>query len=769
MAPVAAPFTHGLDAVLSGRTIREWIASSATGDPASATCRDARSALRSDPAATAEAIVEELQGGATIDGLPRLLAWLLPDVRDALVPRLLDLLHDPATRATAVALLGNYADSRGFGRHDRLVADAVSRLPVDADLAAVLARLGSAFGPVAPRVLSPLPETREGLAPDWWSGLDAAASEVAAALLPREGAETRSVKVAIEWLTRNARSLGPALGSLRARIGSATHDDERNGILRVLARSGDAEAIADVVRRTASSSAAMRQGATAALAECPVRAPGVVAALEARMNDADEDVRWYAWNALARQAAVTDDALSAISVSLESDDDEVRDAARNAIRSAVESDGDGYYAEVARWAPPLLDSFTGPGDPAVRATVLRAMEPGSVAASRLAILRHHPDERVRAAANRLDPRPADVGPASATSWLEILASCEYERAPQERFEAILGDYIERGGRLTDLLDPLRLHLRATYDEGAILGLRGAAKIATRLGRRAAPLRDALSERLVTAPGDRVQNLLLRALAAAGRDVTDRIVPLLAAGGGEADDLDEVLRLLPSDALPGVMSALTHTEPRVRRGLAVALGWMDVAAETAGSLLVPLLDDHDRSVRFAAAASMLRRRFRVDLALEVVRRELDVWPPATDATAERDVTEILKALADAGATALPALDVVHRALRSPVAYAPHVAWICRVLRGFGPAAAPAVPELTAIVEHRSGLEALSVGTGFYSGPPPDVGYVAVAATEALGAIGPAAREAAPSLRRALVSQDRRLRTAAAAALERIEGR
>jgi hypothetical protein len=765
----------GLDAVVGGRTIREWIAGAATGDPASPAYLAARAALRREPEAVAGAIVECLRDTGDVRLLPRLLRWLLPDVRDVLVPMLLPWLDDDATRPSAVSVLLVYADSRGFGPHDARVADAVSRVPLDTDTVGILASLGAALGPVVDRVIRPLGTTSGDLDDAEWNRLAEAAPERAAPLLiPREGAEHRRLSSALEWwLPRSASLVTAVVPSLVARSRQTTDDEERQALLRTLACNGSPEAVAAVVAAARDPLPGTRSAAAAALGECPGGAEGVVATLRVLASDADEDVRTVAYRALARSAAWSDSSFVELAARMGSSDAAVRDAAVEAAQFVVEYD----WMPARRRYAPLTDRVLAHGDPAARAALLGALhaDPLTFRVRSVDQCLRDPDPRVRAAARSIDSRPAAAGADDLPAWLELLAFRPAAGPGDTEFEDRLADYEARGGTRAALLDALRARL-GTQRAAAVLDARSVAEVVERLGVRAAPLLPALAARLDATPHGWDAEPFLRAFASAGGDVTQRVLPHLTGESLDAGWAESCLSLLRAPHLPMAIDALRDARPGVRRAFAWALGRMaEVPPGMAERALVPLLDDPDASVRRAAAAALLRRVERWDLALATLRAELDTWPTlepdAPEVAADRDVGDMLDALAGAGPIASHAFDVLHRGLRSPVLRAQHLRLLCRALAEMGPSAAAAVPELAALVERRSvnGLDALGPGVGFYSGPLPDTGYVAVAAAEALGAIGGSARPAIPALRTAERSQEWRLRTAATAAIRAIEGR
>ncbi|QDU95917.1 HEAT repeat domain-containing protein [Lignipirellula cremea] len=235
--------------------------------------------------------------------------------------------------------------------------------------------------------------------------------------------------------------------------------------------------------------------------------------------------------------------------------------------------------------------------------------------------------------------------------------------------------------------------------------------------------------------------LLEQAAAAGADSSVQIAAVDALGGAEGDQLaaaaDALGVALKSDnveirwraarslgslgqgvsatAVPALTVSLTDDDAKVRAYSAYALGEMGEAARPAAPELVKQAIDGDPLVRRAVFGALRRIKPGLDVTIPLFTKVLAEADPAA-------VMPVLQTLADGGPEAVPAL---REALKNEKA----AYWATLVLADLGPVAAPAVPELVALLEDKEPV-------------------VRLQAILALGKIGPEAKAACPGLVKAL---------------------
>jgi HEAT repeat protein len=212
------------------------------------------------------------------------------------------------------------------------------------------------------------------------------------------------------------------------------------------------------------------------------------------------------------------------------------------------------------------------------------------------------------------------------------------------------------------------------------------------------------------------------LAALGRigPAAKEVMPILLRTLA-AEDSSPQLRKTAESALSQIGAsgtaalheAMTDKDVRIRRGAARALGvLLSIPPREAIGPLLKALDDADTGVRVEAALGIWRKEpTRIDVVLPVLIAGVDDVNLLTARTATAALVEL-------GPLALPAVPTLRNALKShDPALSDNAAL---ALERIGPLGAAAVPELTARAKF------------------------SVEAIRALGAMGPAAREAVPEL-------------------------
>jgi HEAT repeat protein len=250
----------------------------------------------------------------------------------------------------------------------------------------------------------------------------------------------------------------------------------------------------------------------------------------------------------------------------------------------------------------------------------------------------------------------------------------------------------------------------------------------RLGPEAKPALPALRKLLETADDFHIKELL-NAIGAIGPEAREA-VPALAArlGGGDSS-----------------------TQAYAAR----ALGRIGPEARAATTALQERLSDKDRGVRVWAAVALARITGEVKT---YVPKLVELWkddPPGEDLSAGLVRFAVAEAFELLGAEARPARDLLLDSLKDPQAGLGTQLRAARALGGMPDDAAVIVPKLTALLELK--------------GKPFERAERCKCVAEALGLLGPRARDAAPALRRLLEDDDNQIVDAAEQALEKIEAR
>jgi HEAT repeat protein len=191
----------------------------------------------------------------------------------------------------------------------------------------------------------------------------------------------------------------------------------------------------------------------------------------------------------------------------------------------------------------------------------------------------------------------------------------------------------------------------------------------------------------------------------------------------------------ADAVPELTTALADEAPLVRAQAVYALGQMGDAAKPATAEIVKVVMDEDPLVRRAALRALDRIKPDRSITIPLFAKLLEEAPPEV-------VVAVLHSMAEMGKDALPA---VSDALDNEKAQY----WACLVAAEIGPDAAPLVPKLTNLVQHKIEPE------------------TRMQAILALAEIGPAAKEAVPTIIEQFTADEHNaIRYAAAHALANI---
>lgn len=244
-------------------------------------------------------------------------------------------------------------------------------------------------------------------------------------------------------------------------------------------------------------------------------------------------------------------------------------------------------------------------------------------------------------------------------------------------------------------------------------------------------------RAADTPADNLQELLSSGQLAESLRAVDRLgqrgprakaaVPLLsrALGHETAAVRARAARSLgaigpqASAAVPALTKALGDQDPQVRAYAAFALGSIGQAAAPAVGKLLELTREAEGPVRLAAWRALRQVQPPVEQVLPAFLAAMKGGDTAA-------LTPALQILAAAGPAAVPHLQTLLKDKQA--AY-----WACVVLADLGSQAAPAVPDLTTVLQH---------------GDP----EVRLQALIALGEIGPAAKPAVPAVLRTLTPSE-----------------
>lgn len=232
------------------------------------------------------------------------------------------------------------------------------------------------------------------------------------------------------------------------------------------------------------------------------------------------------------------------------------------------------------------------------------------------------------------------------------------------------------------------------------------------------------------------------------------------------------------AIPALIELLRHDDASTRGAAGDALGWIGPKARSAVPALTAALKDPDEGTRWSAALALVRieksaGRAAVPLLVQALESK--------ESRARWMALACLWRMDWEGKEAVP-IAALSEALRDPDVGVRSMAAIC--LGNVGRRARDAGPTLRATLRDRdwyvrtwaawalaqvSGAEAVEAVPALIDGLENGHGTMRPEMASALGAIGPAARDALPALTRAARDGDDGLRTAAAAALKRIQPR
>lgn len=214
--------------------------------------------------------------------------------------------------------------------------------------------------------------------------------------------------------------------------------------------------------------------------------------------------------------------------------------------------------------------------------------------------------------------------------------------------------------------------------------------------------------LADAPADVAIPALTEALSSDDSELQRRAARALAQFGKDAHTASPLLAKL-----------LDSPIPKVRAYAAYALGKIGNGSNKALPKLIKLITDEDPNVRREALEAMIEMDADPDVTLPIMVSVLEKADPAM-------VLPVLSEMAEKGDKAIPRL-------RKALQYEKAAYWACLVAAEMGPDAAPAVPELTAVLDSKD----------------PEVRMHALIA---LGEIGPAAKPALSRVVTALQSDD-----------------
>jgi HEAT repeat protein len=249
-----------------------------------------------------------------------------------------------------------------------------------------------------------------------------------------------------------------------------------------------------------------------------------------------------------------------------------------------------------------------------------------------------------------------------------------------------------------------------------------------------------------------------------------------------------------EAVPALIQALQDENSVVRGNAANALGMIGVEAREAVQPLIAALGDSDFFVRKSGTAMialgkigpaareavpfLIQELKAPDSATRTSAAEalagigpaaVDAAPALADALKDQNARVRVRAsiaLAKIGPRATAAVPALIQALSDNLDWLSPREYAARALGEIGPEAGEAVPALTRVLtESDAAAEAKPASTrerwrGYHA-------QMRAAAAEALGKIGPEAKEAVPVLREALEDKDEGVRQAAAEALQRIQ--
>ncbi|MBA2114322.1 HEAT repeat domain-containing protein [Bremerella alba] len=214
--------------------------------------------------------------------------------------------------------------------------------------------------------------------------------------------------------------------------------------------------------------------------------------------------------------------------------------------------------------------------------------------------------------------------------------------------------------------------------------------------------------LADAPAEKAIPALTSALDSDDAELQRRAARSIAQFGKEAHT-----------ATPALAKLLDSPIPKVRAYAAYALGKIGNGSDKSLPKLIELITDQDANVRREALEAMLEMDADPEVTLPIMVNVLEKADPAM-------VLPVLSELAEMGDKAVPRLRTALQ--NEKAAY-----WACLVAAEMGPNAAPAVPELTAVLDSKDA-------------------EVRMHALIALGEIGPAAKPALSRVVKALQSDD-----------------
>ncbi|QDU77346.1 HEAT repeat protein [Bremerella volcania] len=217
-----------------------------------------------------------------------------------------------------------------------------------------------------------------------------------------------------------------------------------------------------------------------------------------------------------------------------------------------------------------------------------------------------------------------------------------------------------------------------------------------------------ADELADAPADKAVPALTEALGSDDSELQRRAARTLAQFGKEAHT-----------ATPALAKLLDSPIAKVRAYAAYALGKIGNGSSKALPKLIELITDEDPTVRREALEALLEMDADPNVTLPIMVDVLEKADPAM-------VLPVLSEMAEKGEKAIPRL---RKALQNEKA----AYWACLVAAEMGPDAAPAVPELTAVLDNKD----------------PEVRMHALIA---LGEIGPGAKPALPRVITALQSDE-----------------
>ncbi len=240
---------------------------------------------------------------------------------------------------------------------------------------------------------------------------------------------------------------------------------------------------------------------------------------------------------------------------------------------------------------------------------------------------------------------------------------------------------------------------------------------------------------------------------------------------EAADALGLIDVAGREAVPALTHALMEESADVRRFAAIGLGKIGPNAKAALPGLHAATKDDDPAVQIAAAEALWKVGRDADAAMPVLLEALDTDDDTGPLTAAADA---VGAIGPAAKAAVPSL--IHLLGHEDGHVRNHAA---RALGSIGPDAEAAVPELIEALKSREGdtptavaaAEALWNINHHARAIPALIELLAVedctaGAAEALGRIGPAAKEALPALREAAKNPDPEVRQAVTEALRKV---